>query len=97
MLLGRITHLAESGEDGTSTSVDDIELMKHLHVNKKSLITVLKGESRSSLGLTLKLGTLPTWLSLPWRQFSSYYCRQFVADYGTFVPAVVSSIFICFW
>ena len=35
-------HLAESGEDG-STTVDDIMLLKFLHVNRKALITVLKG------------------------------------------------------
>ena len=40
----RITHLAESGDDGTST-VDDIDLINFLHVNRKALITVLTGEN----------------------------------------------------
>lgn len=42
--LFRITHVAESGDDG-STNVDDIMLLKVLHVNRKALITVMNGMS----------------------------------------------------
>lgn len=47
----RITHLAESGDDGTST-VDDIDLINFLHVNRKALITVLTGK-KSTLFLIM--------------------------------------------
>ena len=36
-------HLVESGEDPNSTVIDDIELMKYLHVNRQALITTIEG------------------------------------------------------
>ena len=47
MFFCRITHVAESGDDG-SPYFDDIMLLKFLHVNKKALLTVLTGMWQAS-------------------------------------------------
>eukprot|EP00794_Sanderia_malayensis_P014143 gene14143-15620_t len=84
-IMKRISHLCESGEDGTSTSVDDIEIIKHLHVNRKALIAVLTEvvkffkllKKHSQLALVKALDQLIwNWIENYPEQFSALYKDQ---------------------
>eukprot|EP00795_Rhopilema_esculentum_P015875 gene15875-7206_t len=83
-VMTRITHLAEAGEDGTST-VDDIVLMKFLHVNRKSLVTVLSEvvkffkllKKHSQLSLLKSLDKMIwNWIENYPEQFGALYREQ---------------------